>query len=162
MCKKALLRGISIAGLALGLVFSNLYAKEVGKNIDDSNLLLKKAVLKLYRENQELEKRVTLLENKLEIGKADKNVSTTKPKSLSMTSLTRIKNEFKKGKKMVMGQTLKDAKYYSEPRSSSEVVGNVTKGKKIIIKGVIEQNGTAWYKIEDGMYVSENAISFKE
>ncbi|PJP47096.1 SH3 domain-containing protein, partial [Campylobacter jejuni subsp. jejuni] len=53
------------------------------------------------------------------------------------------------------------AKYYSKPTISSRVVGNVAKGKRIIIKGVTEQNGNAWYKIEDWMYIDASAVSFR-
>ncbi|HEF3064609.1 TPA: hypothetical protein R8834_001503 [Campylobacter coli] len=38
---------------------------------------------------------------------------------------------------------------------------NVAKGKRIIIKGVTEQNGNAWYKIEDWMYIDASAVSFR-
>lgn len=62
---------------------------------------------------------------------------------------------------IVLGQAIKDTKYYSKPSISSRVVGNVAKGKRIIIKGVTEQNGDAWYKIEDWMYIDASAVSFR-
>lgn len=37
----------------------------------------------------------------------------------------------------------------------------LAKGKRIIIKGVTEQNGNAWYKIEDWMYIDASAVSFR-
>ncbi|HEB7569749.1 SH3 domain-containing protein [Campylobacter coli] len=164
MCIKVSLQKINLIGLVLALAFSNLSAKETQLSKDDSNLLLKRAVLKLYRENQELEKRVAILEDKLGIKKPEQNISVVNPKPLDQNAfvfLSRVKDEFKKGKKIILGQAIKDTKYYSKPSISSRVVGNVAKGKRIIIKGVTEQNGNAWYKIEDWMYIDASAVSFR-
>lgn len=152
MCIKASLQKISLVSLVLVFSLINLNAKETQASEYDNNLLLKKAVLKLYRENQELEKRVAVLEEKLGILKSEQNTSVF---------LSRVKDEFKKGKKIVLGQAIKDTKYYSKPSISSRVVGNVAKGKRIIIKGVTEKNGDAWYKIEDWMYIDASAVSFR-
>lgn len=161
---KVLLQKINLASLVLMLALSNLNAQETQTSEYDSNLLLKKAVLKLYRENQELEKRVVILENKLGIKRPEQNVSIVSPKPLNQNTfvfLSRVKDEFKKGKKIVLGQTIKNTKYYSKPSISSKVVGNVAKGKRIVIKGVVEQNGNAWYKIEDGIYIDASTVSFR-
>ncbi|EOX8595073.1 SH3 domain-containing protein [Campylobacter jejuni] len=161
---KASLQKISLVSLALAFSLTNLSAKEAQTSEYDNNLLLKKAVLKLYRENQELEKRVAVLEEKLGIPKPEQNASVANPKPLDQNAfvfLSRVKDEFKKGRKIVLGQAIKDAKYYSKPSISSRVVGNVAKGKRIIIKGVTEQNGNAWYKIEDWMYIDASAVSFR-
>ncbi|ECL2201456.1 SH3 domain-containing protein [Campylobacter jejuni] len=157
---KASLQKISLVSLALAFSLTNLSAKEAQTSEYDNNLLLKKAVLKLYRENQELEKRVAVLEEKLGIPKPEQNASVVNPKPLDQNAfvfLSRVKDEFKKGRKIVLGQAIKDAKYYSKPSISS----NVAKGKRIIIKGVTEQNGNAWYKIEDWMYIDASAVSFR-
>ncbi|EGS6674712.1 SH3 domain-containing protein, partial [Campylobacter jejuni] len=72
---KASLQKISLVSLALAFSLTNLSAKEAQTSEYDNNLLLKKAVLKLYRENQELEKRVAVLEEKLGIPKPEQNAS---------------------------------------------------------------------------------------
>ncbi|EAH8900006.1 SH3 domain-containing protein [Campylobacter coli] len=164
MCIKVSLQKISLAGLALALTLSNLNANEKQLGEYDSNLLLKKAVLKLYRENQELEKRVGVLEDKLGIKKPDQNSSVVSPKPLDQNAyvfLSRAKDEFKKGRKVVLGQVIENTKYYSKPTISSRVIGNASKGKRIIIKGVVEQNGNAWYKIEEWMYIDASTVSFR-
>ena len=164
MCIKASLQKISLVSLVLVFSLINLNAKETQASEYDNNLLLKKAVLKLYRENQELEKRVAVLEEKLGILKSEQNTSVVNPKPLGQNTsviLSRVKDEFKKGRKIVLGQAIKDTKYYSKPSISSRVVGNVAKGKRIIIKGVTEKNGDAWYKIEDWMYIDASAVSFR-
>ncbi|EHN6916273.1 SH3 domain-containing protein [Campylobacter jejuni] len=164
MYTKLLLQKISLVSLTLVLTSLNLNAEEAQTSKYDSNLLLKKAVLKLYRENQELEKRVAVLEDKLGIQKPEQNVSIVNPKPLNQNTfvfLSRVKDEFKKGKKIVLGQTIKNTKYYSKPSISSKVVGNVAKGKRIAIKGVVEQNGNAWYKIEDWIYIDASTVSFR-
>ncbi len=72
MCIKVSLQKISLAFLALALTLSNLNANEKQLGEYESNLLLKKAFLKLYRENKELEKRLKFLNNKIYIKNQNK------------------------------------------------------------------------------------------
>lgn len=155
MCIKVLLQKSSL--IALALSFSSLSAGE-------ENLLLKKAVIKLYKDNQALEKRVELLEEKLGIPKLEQNASLVSPKPVEENSfvfLERARAEFAKGKKIIPARATQSAKYYSKPDKNSAVVGSIAKGRNTYVKGIEEKYGNAWFKIEEGMYVEASAISFR-
>ncbi|MCR2059786.1 hypothetical protein [Campylobacter helveticus] len=157
MCIKALLQKTSLIALTMGFALSPLSA-------EDNNLLLKKAVIKLYKDNQALEKRIELLEDKLGIKRAEQNASIKVPKNVEENSfvfLQRAKNEFAKGKKIIPAKAIESAKYYSKPNKASAVVGSIQKGANLYVKGIEESYGNVWYKIEDGMFVEASVISFR-
>jgi len=163
MCIKVSLHKISLIALAASLSLGVINAEEVNAN-NNNEVLFKKALIKLFKQNQALEQRIVVLEDKLKIKRPEQNASISEPKPLSENTfvfLERAKAQFKKGAKMVFGQAIKDINVYEKPDISSKIVLKIKKGQKVYAKGIVEQYGNTWYKYEDDMYISADSVSFR-
>lgn len=156
MCIKALLYKINISLIVGSFCLASLNANEISE--EESQLLLKQAVLKLYSQNKELEKRIIALEDKLGINEKEAKKATNDTVLFSQ----RVKKEFSNGKKIVLGELVAKSSVYAQPSFNAKKVNTLSKGAKVYIKGIEEKSDKElWYKLDDGIYIHSNSVSFR-
>ena len=144
--------GVALAFLAPSLMLGASKDEDI-----NSEILLKQALISLFEKNKALEARIEALEgnvfpqNKVAKGEA-KN---------PYTFLDLVKDNVK-AKKFTYGKATKgNLIARSNPDAKAKRVISIQKGSKIIVKDLVkDKNGGLWYKLDEGVYIFAENITF--
>lgn len=143
---------VAVAFLAPNLIFAATNKKDE----ISSELLIKQSIISLIEKNKALEARVESLEkNVFPSSKTDKGEAKN-----PYTFLDLVQDNLKT-KKFTYGKATKNIIARNKPDINGAKVINIASGSKIMVKDLVkDKNGGLWYKLDEGVYVFAENITF--